>query len=39
MMATYVFSTDFHIAADTEDQARADDSSAFDLIETDEGAA
>lgn len=48
-MATYVFSTDFHIAADSEDQARdgllellaeivrADDSSAFDLIETDEG--
>lgn len=49
-MATYVFSTDFHIAADGEDQARdgllellaeivrADDSAAFDLIETDEGA-
>lgn len=44
-MATYVFSTDFHIGAETEDEARdgllellaeivrADDSTAFDLIE------
>jgi hypothetical protein len=49
-MATYVFSTDFHIGASSEDEARdgllellaeivrADDSTAFDLIETDEGA-
>jgi len=45
-MATYVFSTDFYIAAESEDEARdgllellneivgRDDSSPFDLIET-----
>ena len=45
-MATYVFSTDFYIAAESEDEARdgllellammvrGDDSWAFDLIET-----
>ena len=46
MMATYVFSTDFYIGAESEEQARdgllellneivgRDDSSPFDLIET-----
>ena len=45
-MATYVFSTDFYIGAESEEQARdgllellammvrGDDSSPFDLIET-----
>jgi len=48
-MATYVFSTDFYIAAESENEARdgllellaeivrSDDTSMFDLIETIEG--
>ena len=49
-MAVYIFSTDFHIGAESEDEARdglldlladivrADDSRAFDLISTEEEA-